>query len=101
MFFLIIFMSSFNLSFGQNSELIYSLCFVSPLTLYMFMYFFPAMWLSFSLADKFQYVSDDQSFKELLSESQGKQNVLLFFVKGLGMKGRSFINTTTTTIYTT
>ena len=27
MFFSIIFMSSFNLSFGQNSELIYSLCF--------------------------------------------------------------------------
>ena len=69
----------------------------------MFMYFFPAVWLSFSLADKFQYVSDDQSFEELLSESQGKQNVLLFFVKGLGMKGTffSFTNTTTTTIYTT
>lgn len=45
-----------------------------------------ANFLHFSLADKFQYVSDDQSFKELLSESQGKQNVILFFVKGLGMK---------------
>lgn len=35
----------------------------------------------------FQYISDKQSFDELLSEGQGKKDVVLCFVKGLGMKG--------------
>ena len=44
MFFLIIFMSSFNLSFGQNSELIYSLCFFkSSDSLHVHIFFFPAV----------------------------------------------------------
>jgi len=39
------------------------------------------------LSGDFNYVSDKESFDELLSEGQGRKDVVLCFVKGLGMKG--------------
>ncbi|XP_078380854.1 uncharacterized protein LOC144663697 isoform X2 [Oculina patagonica] len=42
--------------------------------------------LQTALGGDFQYISDKQSFDELLSEGQGKKDVVLCFVKGLGMK---------------
>lgn len=42
--------------------------------------------LHISLGNKFLYISDEQSLRELLSESQGRNDVIFFFVKGIGMK---------------
>ncbi|KAJ7390630.1 hypothetical protein OS493_023339 [Desmophyllum pertusum] len=42
--------------------------------------------LQIALSDDFYYISDEPSFNEVLNEGRGRNDVILCFVKGLGMK---------------